>query len=199
MCGRYYIVSDVEKEIYRIAQEIDQNMRMERIGDIYPSQNAPVLYGRENRLYGGEMKWGLTGRDRKLLINARAETAMERPTFSDSVRQRRCIIPARGFYEWNREKQKVTFYRQQGQTLFLAGFYREQEDGPHFIILTTAANASVRAVHERMPLILEEEQIRPWLWEDSRVRGFLNQSSPLLERIQDYEQLSLFEDIRNEK
>lgn len=192
MCGRYYIDSDVEKEIYRIAQEIDENMRMERTGDIYPSQEAPVLYGRGDRLRGGEMKWGLAGKDRKLLINARAETAMDRPIFSDSVRQRRCVIPARHFYEWDREKQKVTFCRQQGETLFLAGFYREQEDGPHFIILTMAANASVGPVHERMPLILNEEEIRPWIWEASRVSSFLNKSSPLLERRQDYEQMSLF-------
>lgn len=192
MCGRYYVDSDVEKEIYRIAQEIDENMRMERTGDIYPSQEAPVLYGRGDRLHGGEMKWGLTGKDRKLLINARAETAMERPIFSDSVRQRRCVIPARHFYEWDREKQKVTFCRQQGETLFLAGFYREQEDGPHFIILTTAANASVRPVHERMPLILDVEEIRPWIREASRTCSFLNKSSPLLERRQDYEQMSLF-------
>lgn len=192
MCGRYYIDSDVEKEIYRIAQEIDENMRMERTGDIYPSQEAPVLYGSGERLHGGEMKWGLTGKDRKLLINARAETAMERPIFSDSVRQRRCVIPARHFYEWDREKQKVTFCRQQGETLFLAGFYREQEDGPHFIILTMAANASVCPVHERMPVILDEEEILPWIWEASRTCSFLNKSSPLLERRQDYEQMSLF-------
>lgn len=192
MCGRYYIDNDVEKEIFRIMQEIDESMSMERTGDIYPTQAAPVLYGRGDRLHGGEMKWGLTGRDRKLLINARAETAMDRPTFSDSVRQRRCVIPARHFYEWNREKQKVTFCHQQMETMFLAGFYREQEDGPHFIILTTAANDSVRPVHERMPLILEEEEIRLWIWEDSRVCSFLNKSSPLLERRQDYEQMSLF-------
>ncbi len=192
MCGRYYIDDDVEKEILRIIQEIDEGMSMERTGDIYPTQAARVLYARGDRLHGGEMKWGLTGRDRKLLINARAETAMDRPTFSDSVRQRRCVIPARHFYEWNREKQKVTFCRQQKETMFLAGFYREQEDGPHFIILTTAANDSMRPVHERMPLILEEEEIRSWIWDDSRVCSFLNKSSPLLERRQDYEQMSLF-------
>ena len=192
MCGRYYIDSDVEREIYRIAQEIDENMREERTGDIYPSQDAPVIYGRGDRLRGGKMKWGLTGKDKSLLINARAETALERPTFFDSVRQRRCVIPARHFYEWNREKQKVTFYRKEKATLYLAGFYRGQEDGPHFIILTTEANESVRPVHERMPLILEEEEIRLWIGEDSRVGSFLNKSSPLLERRQDYEQMSLF-------
>ena len=86
----------------------------------------------------------------------------------------------------------MTFCRQKEETMFLAGFYREQEDGPHFIILTSVANDSVRPVHERMPLILEEEEIRPWIWEDSKVPGFLNRLSPMLERRQDYEQMSLF-------
>ncbi len=192
MCGRYYIDSDVEKEIFRIAQEIDENMRTGRTGDIYPSREAPVIYGGEDGIHGGRMKWGLTGRDRRLLINARAETAMERPTFSDSVRQRRCIIPARHFYEWDREKQKVTFYRKEKETLYLAGFYRVQEDGPHFIILTTAANDSVYPVHERMPLILEEKEIRLWIENDSAINSFLNKASPLLESRQEYEQMSLF-------
>ncbi len=192
MCGRYYIDSDVEKEIFRVVQEIDSNMRQERVGDIYPSQSAPVIYGNGNRLRGGQMQWGLTGRDRKLLINARAETALERPTFSGSVRQRRCAIPARHFYEWNGERQKVTFCRPGGKTLFMAGFYREQGDGLHFIILTTAANISVRPVHERMPLLLEEEEIGPWVRENADVQGFLNKSCPILERRQDYEQMRLF-------
>ena len=192
MCGRYYIDSDVEREIYRIAQEIDENMREERTGDIYPSQDAPVIYGRGDRLRGGKMKWGLTGKDKSLLINARAETALERPTFSDSVRQRRCIIPARHFYEWDKERQKVTFCRKQGKILYMAGFYREQEDGPHFVILTTAANESVSPVHERMPLILEEDEMLPWIYNAGKVGSFLTKSSPKLERRQDYEQMSLF-------
>lgn len=192
MCGRYYIDEDVEKEIYRIVQEIDLNGKPVRIGDIYPSQMAPVIYGREERLWGGEMKWGLTGRDGKLLINARAETALERPTFSESIRQRRCAIPAKHFYEWNRDKQKVTFCSRHRGILYMAGFYQMQEEGPHFIILTTAANDSVRPVHERMPLILEKEEMLPWIREDSKVSSFLSRSSPLLERRQEYEQMSLF-------
>ncbi len=192
MCGRYYIDEDVEKEIYRIVQEIDLNRKPVRIGEIYPSQMAPVIYGREERLWGGEMKWGLTGRDGRLLINARAETALERPTFSESIRQRRCVIPAKHFYEWNKDKQKVTFGSRHRGILYMAGFYQMQEGGPHFIILTTAANDSVRPVHERMPLILEKEEMLPWIREDSEVSSFLSRSSPLLERRQDYEQMSLF-------
>lgn len=192
MCGRYYIDKDVEEEIYRVLQEIDEKLRTERTGDIFPSNAAPVIYGRNEKLCGKEMKWGFLGKDKRLLINARAETALERPTFSDSVRQRRCIIPARHFYEWDKRKQKVTFGRKQGKILYMAGFYREQEDGPHFIILTTAANDSVSPVHERMPLILEKEEMLPWIYDDEKVSSFLTKTSPMLERRQDYEQMSLF-------
>lgn len=192
MCGRYTVDRDVEKEIFRLAQEIDENMRKERTGDIYPSREAPVLYGRGSRLCGGAMRWGLSGKDGKLLINARAETALVRPAFAGSVSQRRCVILARYFYEWDEDKQKVTFCRRGEEVLYFAGFYRRQEDGPHFIILTTAANESVRPVHGRMPLILEEEEIRPWIEEDSGINRFLHKSSPMLERRQDYEQMSLF-------
>lgn len=192
MCGRYYIDKDTEEEIYRALQEIDEKFMTERTGDIYPTNYAPVIYGRDEKLCGGEMRWGFFGKDKRLMINARAETALERPTFSDSVRQRRCIIPARHFYEWDKERQKVTFCRKQGKILYMAGFYREQEDGPHFVILTTAANESVSPVHERMPLILEEDEMLPWIYNAGKVGSFLTKSSPKLERRQDYEQMSLF-------
>lgn len=192
MCGRYYIDKEIEEEIYRVLQETDKKLRTGRTGDIFPANAAPVIYGKNEKLCGKEMKWGFIGKDKKLLINARAETALERPTFSDSVRQRRCIIPARHFYEWDKEKQKVTFCRKHGKILYMAGFYREQEDGPRFVILTTAANDSVSPVHERMPLILEKEEMLPWIYDMRKIGRFLAKTSPMLERKQDYEQMSLF-------
>ena len=65
-------------------------------------------------------------------------------------------------------------------------------DGPHFVILTTAANISMSPVHDRMPLILEEQNIRRWIFEDDKVKEILAKPSPMLERQHDYEQLSLF-------
>lgn len=192
MCGRYYIDDDVEEELFHVLQEIDEKLWPERKGDIYPSNAAPVICGRNDRLCSMIMKWGFAGKDKKLLINARAETALERPTFSESVRQRRCIIPARHFYEWNRDRQKVTFYRSQKRVLYMAGFYREQEDGSHFMILTTAANDSMRPVHDRMPLILEEKELLPWICDSTRAGFFLDRPSPPLQHRQDYEQMSLF-------
>ena len=66
------------------------------------------------------------------------------------------------------------------------------DNEPHFIIVTTSANASMLPVHDRMPLILEEWELTEWLNNDAKVAEFLKKSSPLLERQQDYEQMSLF-------
>lgn len=192
MCGRYYIDEAVEKDIERIVREIDRKIKWQSMGDIYPTQTAPVICKKGNALYAAEMKWGFEGKDKKPLINARAETALERPIFSDSILHRRCVIPARHFYEWNREKQKVTFRHPGSPSVYMAGFYRMYGDEPHFIIVTTAANDSMRPVHDRMPLILEEQEMEAWIFEDAKVREFLKKSSPLLERKQAYEQISLF-------
>ena len=79
--------------------------------DIYPSMEAPVILKNEGEgLKAASMAWGFPGREKKqLLINARAETALERPSFSRAVSHRRCVIPARWFYEWNPEKEKADF------------------------------------------------------------------------------------------
>ena len=94
---------------------------MERTGDVFPSQNAMILKGEGNHLAAEQMRWGFPGFEKgKLLINARAETALERPTFRESVQDRRCIIPARGFYEWNKSKEKFIFERKETPVLFMA-------------------------------------------------------------------------------
>ncbi|MDY5986416.1 SOS response-associated peptidase [Sporofaciens sp. SGI.106] len=106
-----------------------------------------------------EMSWGFPQYQKKgLLINASAETALERKSFRDSVMHRRCIIPAKQFYEWDSDKNKVTFLRENQPVLFMAGFYDRFQDEDHFIILTTQANESVSPVHHRMPLILEKSK-----------------------------------------
>ena len=107
-----------------------------------------------------EMHWGFPQYQKKgLLINARAETALERRTFCDSVRHRRCIIPAKHFYEWDSDKNKVTFFREDRPILFMAGFYNWFQNEECFMILTTQANASVSPVHNRMPVVLDESKL----------------------------------------
>lgn len=191
MCCLYYIDEAVEKDIERLVKEIDHDMKR-KTGDIHPTESATVICKRNRELYATSMKWGFMCRDQKPLINARAESALEKPTFSDSVMHRRCIIPAGKFYEWNRDKQKVTFRYRESPSIYMAGFYRMDGNEPRFVILTTVANASMRPVHDRMPLILGEKDIRSWIYEDAKVDVFLKKASPMLERQQEYEQMSLF-------
>ena len=95
-------------------------------------------------------------------------------------------------FEWNRRKEKSTFYRKDAPVLFMAGCCRQYEDGAHFVILTTGANASVKPVHGRMPLILEQGEVAPWILNDRQAEGILHKVPCLLGRKSDYEQLCLF-------
>lgn len=124
--------------------------------------------------------------------NARAESVMERSAFHNGIRYHRLLIPASGFYEWNAQKECSTFTRGDGQALYMAGFCDWFEGERRFVILTTAANDSMLKVHDRMPLILEQEQIPDW-FDDTRLETILRQTPVMLHRETEYEQLSLFE------
>ena len=208
MCGRFYVDEGTAKEIERVIRGVDLRIQKMRTGDIYPSQPAGILtcYSRQiNPLLAGpaaekspafelkEMHWGFPQYQKKgLLINARAETALERRTFCDSVRHRRCSIPAKHFYEWDSDKNKVTFFKEDRPVLFMAGFYNRFQDGERFIILTTQANASVSPVHNRMPLVLDEGELEDWVYDDKFTEYALHKTPPELWREQEYEQQSLF-------
>lgn len=208
MCGRFYVDEETAKEIERVIRNVDLRIQKIHAGDIYPSQTAGILAGKSVQkmlpapgsvieespeLHLEEMQWGFPQYQKKgLLINARAETALERKTFRDSVLHRRCIIPARHFYEWDSDKNKVTFFRKDRPVLYIAGFYNGFQDQLHFIILTTQANASVRPVHDRMPLVLEENELEQWIFDDRFTEYALHKNPPVLGREQEYEQQSLF-------
>ena len=182
-------------------------------GDIVPSGTAWVLRGdqgypgAEPRYPGTEpcrpgtgpciraerMAWGFPRFDGKgLIINARAESVRERPAFRDSVQQRRCVIFARGFYEWNRSREKFIYEREDAPVLFMAGCFSRWEDGGHFVIITTAANSSVALVHDRMPLILEPEEVKQWIQDAGAAWSLLKKTPVLLAGGTEYEQLRLF-------
>ena len=193
MCGRYYVDDETAREIEKLVRDLDRRLKMERTGDVFPSQNAIILKGEGNHLAAEQMRWGFPGFEKgKLLINARAETALERPTFRESVQDRRCIIPARGFYEWNKSKEKFTFERKGTPVLFMAGCYNWYEGQERFVILTTEANSSVAPVHNRMPLILEPEELKDWVLDDQATESLLHKTPVLLEQRAEYEQMRLF-------
>ncbi|EOS38395.1 hypothetical protein C808_02596 [Lachnospiraceae bacterium M18-1] len=192
MCGRFYVSEETAKEIEKIIRNVDLRMQRMHFGDIYPSRRAGILSGESTELKLEDMQWGFPQYQRKgLLINARAETALEKKTFRDSVLHRRCVIPARHFYEWDTSKNKVSFFREDSPILYMAGFYNWFEEETRFIILTTQANASVSPVHNRMPLVLEENELETWVYDDTFTEFALHKTPPLLGREQEYEQKKL--------
>lgn len=197
MCGRYYMdeitVKKIEHLVEALDQEIEETNRMLPDGrDIYPSQSVSVLAaagGTESKLCLEQQIWGFPGfSGKQVIFNARAETVLEKRMFRESVKERRCIIPAARFYEWDAQKNKVTFTRNDGDILFFAGFFQRYPEGKRFIILTTAANASIQKVHDRMPLILEREELKDWIFQDAAVEEFLQKTPCLLKIQQEYEQ-----------
>lgn len=201
MCGRYYVDDETAREIEKLVRQMSEKQRQESIkvigritaGDIHPGKDAPVLSRESSSISCGWQHWGFPGfQGKKLIFNARCESVLEKPLFRDSVLHRRIVIPASRFYEWNSAKEKNIFLRKDMPVLFMAGFSRQYEDGEHFVILTTAANASMKPVHDRMPLILEQEEIAQWILDNAKTESILHKIPCLLERKTDYEQISLF-------
>ena len=194
MCGRYYVDDETAREIEKLVRSVDRKLKLEKARDIHPLDQGMVICQQEGLLHMEEIKWGFPSPQGKgLLINARAESAMEKRTFRDSIQKRRCVIPARGFYEWNPAKEKYRYESQkEGRILYMAGCIQDFQGENRFVILTTNANDSVIKVHDRMPLILKEQEVQEWIYDDSRVESFLQMSPPLLQYRTDYNQISMF-------
>jgi putative SOS response-associated peptidase YedK len=122
------------------------------------------------------MRWGLVpfwAEDLKIgtkLLNARSETALEKPAFREAMRRRRCLVPASGFYEWTTidgKKQPFHIVRRDGRPLAFAGLWEQWRgpDGPlrSYTILTTGPNEIMEPIHNRMPVILDGEVAARWL------------------------------------
>jgi len=116
---------------------------------------------------------------------------MDKPSFQNGILYHRILIPASGFYEWNRIKEKNIFSRYDAPVLYMAGFCDWLENERRFVIMTTAANESTIKVHDRMPLILEKEQLEDW-FDDRKMEQILHQVPIQLKREAEYEQQSLF-------
>ena len=101
-------------------------------------------------------------------------------------------MPAEGFYEWDKNRNKVTFFRKDKSPIYLAGIYQLSQNRDSFTILTTVANASMIKVHDRMPLMIERDKVKDWLYDFETAQNMLSSEMPMLESRQDYEQLSLF-------
>jgi putative SOS response-associated peptidase YedK len=191
MCGRFTLFASIPVLSKTFEAPVGDDLAPRY--NIAPTQPVLVLRfppGSERREFA-RARWGLIpswARDPSVgnrLINARSETAHEKPAFRAAFRSRRCLIPASGFYEWRRVEQKKQpyFIRMRDGGLFaIAGLWEawDAPDGTHVetcAILTTGANPLVSPLHDRMPVIIEPVQYDRWL--DPRI-GKPEDLKPLL-------------------
>ena len=172
MCGRYTLLPNADELIkfFHLPPEIFA--LLEPRFNIAPTQPVLVIHERDQKRQAELMLWGLIpswSKDPKpsaSMINARSETLSKKPSFRTAFKRRRCIIPASGFYEWQKfEKTKQAFYIQPTREKFLAfaGLWEECEGIRSCCIVTTQANAVMQEFHDRMPVILEKEAFESWL------------------------------------
>lgn len=194
MCGRYYIEKSLTYRIEKIVREVDCRIGEDAFNrDVYPTDLVPVIVAGQQGLKLTCQRWGYPGYQGKgVVFNARAESVMEKKMFYNGIRCNRAVIPTSGFYEWNQNKEKITFLRKDSPVMYLAGFYSRFEDGERFVILTTAANESIVKTHDRMPLILEEDQLEGWIRNNEMTAAILRQIPVMLGKQADYEQQTLF-------
>ncbi len=195
MCGRYYIDDSLYAELQgAMFAGFDYGKKESSRRVIYPSMQVPILSKVVDDFVLQPMNWGYVNHENSgLIINARAESILEKPMFQAGIRSHRVVVPATGFYEWNSRKEKRTFVRADQKRLYMAGISDIQEQNLRFCIVTTQANASMIGTHDRMPLILEEEQVQDWLRSEQGYRQILEQTPVQLTYTSEYEQMTLFD------
>ena len=176
MCGRY--VLDQPDDISERFGVKQFRLDLPSVYNIAPSMELPVIVEEDGDRVLKLMRWGLVPRWQRARrpgrvppINARAESVAEKPMFRDSIRLRRCLVPATGFYEWRQDplRKQPYFVRLRDEPLFaFAGIYDEGDQGGRgpmasFAMLTTRANDLLAAIDSRMPVIVRREHEGLWL------------------------------------
>ncbi|MGI9404651.1 MAG: SOS response-associated peptidase [Hyphomicrobium sp.] len=176
MCSRYSLTSP--PEAVRAYFRYDNEAVFPPRYNIAPSQPVAIV---RNTANGGRelalVRWGLIPswvkdpREFRMMINARSETAAEKPSFRAAMRHRRCLVPTDGFYEWTGAagaKRPHLVRSRDGSPMGMAGIYEHWQgaDGSEMesmAILTTAANQAMSVLHDRMPVIIAPEHFDAWL------------------------------------
>ena len=175
MCGRYTLTKPLKTIISHFEAKSFKGDYLERY-NIAPTQSMPVVVTPDGKRVMETMRWGLIPswvkdpETHSLLINARAETIQEKPSFRSSFKSRRCLVPTDGFYEWiKRDNGKVPYWihmTDEGLLAF-AGIWSEWGMGEDIIrsfsIITAEANSKLKSLHDRMPVILNSNNYGHWL------------------------------------
>lgn len=190
MCGRFVLITDLSV----IAREFDisgPSVHFSPSRNVSPGQPIPVVIGSDQEKRLASYLWGLIpfwAKDPSIgakLINARAETVWQKPSFKRAFARKRCLIPANGFYEWEKEGNKkipYSFGLKSGSPFFFAGLYEtwmapDQKPVETCTIITTEANEVVAPIHDRMPVmvpkVLQELWLNPQIKDPSRLLDIL--------------------------
>jgi putative SOS response-associated peptidase YedK len=182
MCGRFTVAVDLKTLIKYLSNEyhIDKNVDHFQVPtyNVAPSSNVIAIIHDGQAYQAGYLSWGYLppyATDDKVglkLYNAKAETIADKPAFIDSLTNRRCVILTDGFFEWYRNgKNKIPYrFTMNDNSLFaMAGIYSifTRSDGTSYsgcAIITTEANQLVGQIHNRMPVILQGNQLHQWLY-----------------------------------
>lgn len=212
MCGRFANTKKFE-ELRAYYNAVGNDPWTENY-NVAPTQMIPVVTdteeeGREIRL----MRWGLVpfwAKDIKIgasMINARAETLAEKPGFKDSFKDKRCIIPASGFYEWKKlTEAKLPYYFTPEEGLFsFAGLWSrwispEGKELESCTIITTEANDIVKPIHDRMPVILGHNAWGAWMNESTKPKELAELLKPFSDgKMSGYAVSKLVNSVKNNK
>lgn len=176
MCGRFAVTlpSDAMAQLFSAVPAND--LPDVPNYNVCPTNQIHVVLGGDTRRLVS-MRWGFlpswykSATDGPLLINARGETIAQKPAFREACRQRRCLIPVSGFYEWTKDDAgtRWPWYIQAEHTLALAGVWQNWETEGGSIatcaVVTTGANSAMSQIHHRMPVVIDEGDWGLWLGE----------------------------------
>ena len=178
MCGRFTSTASPEELMWKFGVTILQNLRPR--WNVAPSQQALVIVrdGLQNEAVTAQ--WGLPPASAKhsFLINARAETVQEKPTFRHAFHHRRCLVVASGWYEWSAPKTPWHVQLGDGGVMAFAGLRYGQKDQQRFVIMTTNADAGLADIHHRAPLVLAPDGYDAWIGGNATIAASLLRPAP---------------------
>ena len=178
MCGRFTSTASPEELMRKFGVPILQNLRPK--WNVAPSQQALVIarHGLQNEAVMAQ--WGLPPASAKhsFLINARAETVTEKPTFRDAFHHRRCLVVASGWYEWSAPKTPWHIQLCDGGVMAFGGLLFGPPEQQRFVIMTTRADAGLADIHHRAPLVLAANDFDAWVGSDVSAAAALLRPAP---------------------
>lgn len=171
MCGRYFIGdSQGEDELLEIIDSMNRYNGTDKVktsGEIFPTDTVPVIANNRSMVRSVfAMTWGYSLPDGRKIINARSESADAKPMFRDGMAQRRCVVPATNYFEWEKsgkDKTKYAIRPNAGGLMYMAGIYRMENSCPVFTILTREPAENITFIHNRMPVLFPAEMVSDWI------------------------------------